>query len=285
MTTSSDSPATGTDDEGADATGGSAESASTEDPPGDMAPSAGCGTPTRDAGTVELTIDAGGANRQVFVMIPPGYDPEQPYPIVYNWHGLGGDAQQSTTWLGVPHASAGEAILVYPQGEGGSYEPANQWDLAYPDIAAYMGDNYCVDENRIYSISYSGGGALNVYLACIYDDFAAGVKVSNLNGWPTDEELIAGGNPPCFHNPFMFIYNENDGNFDWQGAADEILLYSGCSAEGGEASMFGANDCLHYTDCTDGPARVCTYDSPGDPHAWLNEHQDAIWDFLAPISK
>jgi S-formylglutathione hydrolase FrmB len=54
------------------------------------------------------------------VVLPPGYDshPTRRYPVVYFLHGLpaGSATYQGNGWLGDAVASAGQAILVLPQG-------------------------------------------------------------------------------------------------------------------------------------------------------------------------
>src|SRR5690606_21829191 len=39
------------------------------------------------------TMDVDGTQRSYIVVLPEGYDPETPYPLIFAFHGLGGSAE------------------------------------------------------------------------------------------------------------------------------------------------------------------------------------------------
>jgi polyhydroxybutyrate depolymerase len=117
--------------------------------------SGGCGMPAPFAGAMEQTLEIEGVERSYILVVPDGYDPAQAYPLVFAWHGRGGDASTSRLYFKVEEAAQGAAIFVYPNGlplaemenqTGWDLDPANE-DFAFFDaMLAEMSATLCVDE-------------------------------------------------------------------------------------------------------------------------------------------
>ncbi|MEM7154816.1 MAG: hypothetical protein AAF799_18345 [Myxococcota bacterium] len=243
-------------------------------------PSAGCGTPPTETGTVELTLEVDGIDREVWLKIPGSYTGEDPLPLFFNWHGAGNSAMQATTWLGVPSPGASTALHVYPQGLG---DPAgwSDQDLALFDtLAQHMADEYCVDLAKLYSIGYSAGGGFSNFLACHRGQYLAGMALVAFGfGYPEDYFASI----ECPSVPSLFLYGLTD---SWAGYSDEsrdwLLETNGCTDESTrleDPNLPETMVCDDYSDCED-PVRIC-YHFGG--HEWPSTPaQTVIWGFFDP---
>ena len=84
--------------------------------------SAGCGStattsPCSKSGTT-CSLDVGGTTRVYYVQLPSTYSSTMPYPVVFQFHPLGGSAQQALTEYRIS-AGLPDAIYVTPQGLDG----------------------------------------------------------------------------------------------------------------------------------------------------------------------
>lgn len=151
--------------------GGNAGSGGT----GGATPSSGCGkaAPAND----RYTIDVGGEMREYILNVPMGYDMNKPYRLVFTWHPLGGSAQQTAGsgnngYYGLVGASAGEAILVSPEGlpfSGSNlgWGNTNGRDIEFLEaMLAKFKSELCIDESRIFSTGFSFGGMMSNAVAC-----------------------------------------------------------------------------------------------------------------------
>jgi polyhydroxybutyrate depolymerase len=87
----------------------------TDQPPATSGPPAGpCGQPPPFTGVMAQTIEAAGLERDYDLAIPADYDPDHAYPLVFAWHGRGGNGELARLYFKVEEAAAGQAIFVYP---------------------------------------------------------------------------------------------------------------------------------------------------------------------------
>jgi polyhydroxybutyrate depolymerase len=135
---------------------------------GQGAVSKGCGKPATGTSTyVQRTLVIRGVTREYYLWIPKTYAPMTPYPVVFRWHGSGGDGLSGG--LPIENFSLEKAIIVSATGAGG------QWDLSAtgPDVELFdtlvksLGDELCVDSNRLFSYGFSAGGFMTNLLACV----------------------------------------------------------------------------------------------------------------------
>src|SRR5688572_10251115 len=139
----------------------------------DPAPSAGCGSP---AGLTSgrASIDVGGTTREYILLLPEGYDPEQPYRLIFGWHPWGGSARQieSRGYFGLESVVGGQAVLVAPEGQdfrGNGLGWGNEGgeDIAFLQaMLDRFSSQLCIDENRIFSTGFSFGAMFSFTLAC-----------------------------------------------------------------------------------------------------------------------
>lgn len=129
--------------------------------------SAGCGLPP---GAIGTTFEHGGRTREMIISLPPGYDPNRPYPLVVAFHGRTNSNTQVQRYFGLE--SELEAVIVYPSGlrQGGGYSWAGEngaSDFALFDaIVARIKAHYCIDPARVFVVGHSLGAYFANSLAC-----------------------------------------------------------------------------------------------------------------------
>ncbi len=135
----------------------------------------------------EWTVD--GVAREALVAVPATAKSE-PVPVVFAFHGHGGNMQQAARSFGY-HSLWPEALVVYmqglntpgkltdPEGKKPGWQPEigeqGDRDLKFFDtVLASLEKDYRVDEKRIYSTGHSNGGGFTYLLwAARGDRFAA----------------------------------------------------------------------------------------------------------------
>lgn len=173
------------DDDGGDA-GVDASIDTAIDAPAVDAP--GVDAPGMDAPGVDASVDAatppafvGGDERPTRVIVPPGYDPSTPAPLLILLHGYTVNGLAQNAYFGLTR-KAGERGLLLLAPDGlmdslgnrhwnatpaccGSTRPAD--DLAYvTSLIDEMEAGYNVDSSRIYLLGHSNGGFMSYRMAC-----------------------------------------------------------------------------------------------------------------------
>jgi polyhydroxybutyrate depolymerase len=137
-----------------------------------------------DSGADETGPDGGGpiADRPYELLVPDGYDPETPAPLVVLVHGFGASGAVQLAYFGLAEVAQEQGLLVaYPDGTEGSL--GRYWtatdaccaaaggeevdDVAY--LTAVMDDvaaNYSVDPARVFVVGHSNGGFMAHRMAC-----------------------------------------------------------------------------------------------------------------------
>ena len=135
-------------------------------------------------------------NREFIYYLPNNYDFSEKIPVLFNFHGGGGYAQNFIESNDMrPIADTAQFIAVYPQGavdyngaDPGT-EPSTSWlhkaptthnDIYFIEaIIDTLKTLYNIDEERVYACGYSEGGIFTYELACRLNyKFAAIASVS-----------------------------------------------------------------------------------------------------------
>jgi polyhydroxybutyrate depolymerase len=153
----------------------------------------GCGS--SDDGPVsappaELPTSFGG-DRPVELIVPSGYDPATPAPLLMLLHGrVATGFLQEVLFRFAPAAEANGVLYLYPDGtiDAGGDRFWNATDLCCDrydsgvDDAGYprglvdeVSAAYNVDPKRIYFAGHSNGGFMSYRMACDYADLVAGI--------------------------------------------------------------------------------------------------------------
>ena len=127
------------------------------------------------------TVPVAGEVRTYEVAVPASYDGTEPAALILNWHGSGSSAEQQAAYSGL--ADVADALVVTPQGTGEPRHfslipgPSNP-DLGFARaIVEQMGNQYCVDPDRVFSTGISNGSGLTAELACQAPDVFAAVAL------------------------------------------------------------------------------------------------------------
>jgi poly(3-hydroxybutyrate) depolymerase len=274
-------------------------------------PGAGCGkelpaeqVPTAAGspkGYTHFTVMGTGANltdasiaaklgpRTFWVRVPPDYDPNRPYRVVYVGQGCGGYESANTSTFALYKESLGgteQAIYValdIPRDSANQdcYDnrdglQSQEWE-AFQLFQEFVDAHYCVDLNKIYVAGYSTGGWLANMWGCYFA------------GWPSPSRKFAptyhiraqasysGGEPPVqptCGGPVagFWLHDANDTGNPISGnlaALARVGRMNGCATTISdpslqapwhpEVSSIGAGSCKKFVGCpADYPVVFCT---------------------------
>lgn len=239
----------------------------------------GCGV-SPGANDRKWTLQHDGRTREFFVHLPPGYDPNTPTPVVFDFHGR---VFTATLQLGLTHmrdvADDEGFIAVHPEGIGrtwnggvccGEASTSNVDDVGFVSaMIDELNNQLCIDDDRIFATGMSNGGFLSHRLACeLSDRIAAIAPVAGVLG-------IAGCSPtramPVFHfhgtDDNVVGYNGIRGYLSVADSMDGWVTRNGCNPTSTVYFMQDDVTCESWTGCRDNAeVRLCTIDGGG--HTW-----------------
>ena len=172
------------------------------------------------------TLIFDGLNREYLVYTPENYDVSEEYPVMFNFHGGSGYANDFIFTNDMrPIADTAGFIAVYPQGaidpEGGTTSwihkaPTDHDDIFFVEaIIDALSLEYSIDQNRIYACGYSEGAILSYELGCRLNSkiaaFAA-VSGSMLEDYYRNDIYGWGPCSPVHPTGMMLIPGTNDQN-------------------------------------------------------------------------
>jgi len=175
-------------------------------PSGAPDPSAGCGkAPTGVCDQQNAPCTAEGLN--YYIDLPANYDQSKPYPVVFQYHPLGGTGQQARTMYRVRPAFM-NAIYVSPNGSDNGFPNSGGKDEAVTrSIMTTIEANLCVDRARYFATGFSYGGSMSYTAMCnMSDKFRA---VAAMAGAPISGAKCA-NTPPVRPVAVLGIHGEED---------------------------------------------------------------------------
>jgi polyhydroxybutyrate depolymerase len=155
------------------------------------------GVQTFEAQTLlNQTLVHDGNNREYAIYIPASYDGSQAVPLLFNFHGGGGNIVDYMSSVDMrPIADTANFILVYPQavpdpGNGGATSWMHKAPTTFDDVPFVeamidvIAAEYMIDDNRVYVCGYSLGGEFTYELACRLNNriAAAGAVARTMQG-------------------------------------------------------------------------------------------------------
>jgi poly(3-hydroxybutyrate) depolymerase len=262
--------------------GASGGKASTGGSSGGVEPSSGCGKTAVETGVFpDVTIEVAGKSRTYVLSVPTAYDAAHPYPLVFAWHGLGGNGAQARQYFRIESASKGGGIFVYPDGLPND-DGKNGWDLSADGIDVALFDAliekvsaaFCVDSKRIFSTGHSFGGFFTERLGCSRGNVLRGI--APVAGGPP-----FGGMTNCATPVAAWIaHGSNDMTVDFEtgeSGRDLWLEANGC----GDTSMATSPEpCVAYEGCEQ-PVHWCVHEQD---HNWPMFAGAGIWSFFASLN-
>ena len=135
-----------------------------------------------------LTLNHDGINREYLLYVPEAYDTTLSYPLLFNFHGFGGNATDHMHSADFrPIADTADFILVYPQGldlddgqshwniaETGEDNKSNVDDFGFIEsLIDEISSEYNINQKKIYACGYSNGAGFSFSIACHLNKSAA----------------------------------------------------------------------------------------------------------------
>jgi len=193
------------------------------------------------------------------VYLPSGYSSSTQYPLVFQFHPRGGNAEQAINMPSI--RSSFTAIYVAPQGLSASgstgWANTNGQDIAFTKaMVDYVESNWCVDKARLFSTGFSYGGMMSFAVGCemsnVFRAIApmSGALYSDFNCQGTGPAIAMWGS----HGLSDDIVPIADG----QAARDKILQENHC---GTTTVATTPSPCVSYQGCDSGyPSTWCEFD-------------------------
>ncbi len=229
------------------------------------------------------TIQAAGATRNYELILPPSYTPGgDPWPLVFALH-----PNEATDPIGywhdqnLPNSVNDRAVLVLtaslPAGGIHNWNTAQneEANLAYFDaLHEELTANLCIDEARVFTMGFSGGGSFSSVLGCLRGDRFRGFASS---GGILYFELT-NQNAPCVGAPAAWVnIGTGEGRDDRSQMRDFWRERNGCDL-GEPVGPDRANNppCDAYT-CTQQPMTYCSHDGG---HEWPRFGNEEVLEFF-----
>lgn len=267
--TAGGSPATG----GSPANGGGTTQGGGVDPSGGSpstgGSSPGCGI-DQDGGVTTQPIQAAGLDRSYLRVVPTGYDPSQPIPVVFVWHGNNWSGESLREQSMTLETAFGEpAIFVYANGlevdelpieaAGGVDGTGWDWRPAGRDVALFdailedLRENFCIDSSRVFSFGRSHGGFFANALACARGDVIRRTAVVS-GGFPG---TVVGDACAAASMPIWIAHNAGDDSVVVsyaQQARDHWVARNGCDST---TTAVSPAPCASYDGCASAGVTYC----------------------------
>jgi polyhydroxybutyrate depolymerase len=264
------------------------------------AASAGSVSALTQPGTHSLTLQHGGRERAFLVHLPAGYRSDKPAPVVFAFHGGGGNMQlQAGANYGlVEKADSAGFIAVFPNGysrfPGGKLATWNAGgccaqarDEGIDDVGFVraiwnaLGKQVSVDPHRVFATGMSNGGMMSYRLACeMADVFKAVAPVAG-----TDNTLQCQPSRPV---SVLHIHAQDDDHVLFNGGAgaaafkdtkkvadfvsvpqtiDRWTRHNQCTGESQRVLNVAGAACDAYQTCAGGAqVELCVTETGG--HSW-----------------
>ena len=209
-----------------------------------------------------------------YVDMPDSYDPNRPYPVVFQYHPLGGTGEGARTMYRV-RPEFPDAIYVSPDGSDNGFPNSGDVDEQMTrDIIADIEARLCIDRARYFATGFSYGGSMS-YTAgfCIGDKFSAIAPMAGAT--------ISGANSCTPARPVAAWINHGDEDtalsIDMSiTLRDRLLETNGCSDQ---TTPVDPSPCVAYQGCQEGyPIIWC--EQAGVGHAIPSYGAEAIADFF-----
>jgi poly(3-hydroxybutyrate) depolymerase len=242
-------------------------------------PSAGCGKALGSLTSGKGTITSSNMQREFTIDIPPNYDPDKPYRLIFAWHWInssddavvsGQVSNGGAVWAyyGLKNQAnmAGEpAIFIAPQSRNGQWD--QQDHVLFDDLLALAKNELCIDTSRVFATGFSFG-AMQTYSLSTSKQMQLRA-VSALA--PANYNIYL---PTNTHQPiaYMSATGMSDTLCPWDGgngrgaryAAEGHAEDNGCTVPATiPTTMQGSRThlCYDFMGCNAGyPVKVCTFD-------------------------
>ena len=236
--------------------------------------STGCGEAAAGTNQFERdTISSDGQEREYYLRIPKNYDPQRAYPLVFRFHGSGGNGISGG--LDIEASSRDDALIVSPSGlnERWSFRAEGPDVVLFDTLLRELSATLCIDQRRVFTYGFSAGATFANLLACTRSEWVRGV-VAVSGGTRADN---CGGPVAA-----MIIHGKNDEVVvpaEGEAARDQYLALSGCGTENAPQEP---EPCVAYAGCDDSaPVMYCATNSGHNPQGAFSG--PAAWNFFSDL--
>lgn len=250
------------------------------------------------------TLQVNGETREYVLYIPNSYDGTLAVPLLFNFHGYGGNASSFMNETNMQTLADSENfILVYPQGSllngnphwnAGLDTPENKSDADdfgfVEAIIDELSANYTIDTERVYACGYSNGAFFSYALACYLSDKIA--AIGSVSGTMLEETLT--NCSPSHPTAMINIHGTSDGVVPYNGgeglaAIESVINYwvdFNNTSSTAEINTIGNIEYFTYTNADNGSA-IEHYKINNGDHIWFDiDYEGAntgelIWNFVS----
>ncbi|HQY63632.1 MAG: hypothetical protein IPF92_19145 [Myxococcales bacterium] len=242
----------------------------------------GCGVaakPSPAAGD-KKTVDVGAAKRSYVLYVPAGYDPSRAYPVVFVFHGIGANGTQMSQFVKMQDYSAGNAIVVFPDGAGGRWDIEGEQDLLFFDaMQKSLGATLCVNPQRVFALGFSYGAYMTNHLGCRRSSAVRAIVAAD--GGFADKESGCGKT-----SALVYHRREDDDEPVANGVAarDKWIAINGCSKASKPVTQWGldAKGCVAYDGCPGAAPVLWCEDTATSPykHDLRDVYRVPMWKWM-----
>ncbi|MBN9165289.1 MAG: hypothetical protein BGO98_19980 [Myxococcales bacterium 68-20] len=255
--------------------------------------SLGCGNADAPKGVLaNQTVTVRNNKRTYQAVVPDAHDGKTLLPIVFMFHGSGGDGAGLRSAYDLESEAQGQAIFVYPDADRAS----GTWDLergaennrdilTFDAILETLSSSHCVDRKRVFATGYSAGGYFSNQLACRRGSVLRAIA-SHAGGGPFGQNVEYGddGKLRCPERPIaaLIAHGTDDTTVkleEAQQSREHWRRVNACASGGGTPR--DPAPCVSLAACAeDRPVVYC--EIPGLGHSvWPEKGAKVTWDFFA----
>lgn len=261
------------------------------DPPDASAPVDAAPPPPPFTVTNE-SITVGGKERSYILVVPTSYAASKTYPLVLALHGDGGDGERMRAGLHFEDASGQDAIVVYPNGAGKTwdlYSPADR----DPDVAYLLA---LVEALRArfhvggaFGLGMSSGAFMVNQMACRAPALFRGI-VSHSGGAPDEPNDTHGSwggdfvrcNGQSTGVAVLVIHGMDDQTVAFPSGGHDANYWATVNGCGAGYSAVSPDPCRSRSGCpADKPVVFCPIEGLG--HALWGQAASASWTFISSL--
>ena len=243
--------------------------------------------------------------REYVLYVPSGYVETTTFPLMFNFHGFGGEAAQYMSYADMRSLADSENfILVYPQGTLASGSP--HWNPSLPSsdnksdaddlgfieaLISELSSHYNIDLRRVYACGFSNGGMMAYGLAQHKSELIAGI--ASVSGVMLESDVNPTRPMPIFiiHGTLdgVLPYNGNNYYNSIQSTLDFWKDLNNINTDAREDSEISNGTTIQYYLFDSGEQGVSVehYKVVGGEHVWFDiqyqgkDTATLIWDFLS----
>lgn len=270
-------------DGGSSTTGNSSTpSGSSGDPGSTSGPSCESADESLAPGASSKTISVGGSNRTYQLYVPSTFDGKKTYPLIFAFHGDGGDGAGLRKSFKLEAEAKEGAIIVYPDGLNKTWDcdttAGLARDTAFIDaVIADLTKNACADSARVYATGFSRGAYFVNQMVCRSKSTWRAIATHSGGGpWGIEgSEYDDQGQLKCNAKQLAALQVQGlaDGTVppsEGEKARDFWRASDGCQSS---TSAYDPSPCQQYNGCAK-PEIYCAI--PGMDHT--------IWQSAAPVT-